>query len=101
MMNRGNSKTSETSVSESLPSIGCYVKDEYAEEYHIAPSSERYMPQTSKKNSFGRFGFGLIVFLIIAVGLFLALGAIFRMIFLLWRLFRIMANGFSPLFNFL
>ena len=70
MMNRGNSKTSEASVSESLPSIGCYVKDEYAEEYHIAPSSERYIPQTSKKTSFGRFWFGLIVFLIIAVGLF-------------------------------
>ncbi len=70
MMNRRNSKTSETSVSESLPSIGCYVKDEYAEEYHIAPSSERYVPQTSKKTSFGRFWFGLTFLIIISVGLF-------------------------------
>ncbi len=70
MMNRGKRSHSETSVSESLPSIGCYVKDEFAEEYHIAPSSERYMPQTSKKKSFGRFGFALSFFIIIAVGLF-------------------------------
>ncbi len=70
MMNRGKRSNSEAAASGSLPSIGCYVKDEFAEEYHIAPSSERYIPQTSKKTSFGRFWFGLTFFMIIGIGLF-------------------------------
>lgn len=61
---------SEAHASETLPSIGCYVKDEYAEEFHIAPSSKRYVPQTSKKPSLGRGWLVLPFLIIISVGVF-------------------------------
>ena len=71
MTNRGRRSQSEVKPSDSLPSIGCYVKDEFAEEYSIAPASHRYQPSTSKRRFFGGFWLVLGFFLIIGVGLYL------------------------------
>lgn len=71
MTDRGRRSQSEVEPSDNLPSIGCYVKDEFAEEYNIAPASDRYQPRTSKRRSFGRFWFALSFLLIIGVGLYL------------------------------
>ncbi len=49
-MSKGKGQNSDKNrVSDDLPFIGCYVKDEYAEEFQVAPSSAGFKPLKSRR----------------------------------------------------